>query len=163
MNADLRPISMVTPIRLLWIQGAYYLITGLWPLLSIDSFLAVTGPKTDHLQAVDPTSADHWLVMTAGVLITAAGLSLLAAAWRSSASLEAITLAIAVAVGLTGIDIVYVSRRVIDPIYLADALVEVLLLMGWLLVLTKPTLQQPNSYSTTPLQAGTEVPVASQV
>src|SRR5436190_16506029 len=67
---------------LLWIQGIYYLVTGVWPLVSIDTFLAVTGPKTDHLQSPHPALIDHWLVMTAGVLITAIGLALLTAAWR---------------------------------------------------------------------------------
>jgi len=31
------------------IQGVYYLLTGLWPLVSIETFQMVTGPKTDHL------------------------------------------------------------------------------------------------------------------
>ena len=30
------------------VQGLYCLITGVWPLVSIDTFQAVTGPKTDH-------------------------------------------------------------------------------------------------------------------
>jgi hypothetical protein len=29
------------------IQGLYYLLSGLWPLLHLDSFIAITGPKTD--------------------------------------------------------------------------------------------------------------------
>jgi protein-S-isoprenylcysteine O-methyltransferase Ste14 len=71
---------------MLWIQGAYFLVTGVWPLVSIRTFVLVTGPKTDHL----PTGreSDHWLVLTAGVLITAIGLALLTAAWRRRASPE---------------------------------------------------------------------------
>lgn len=74
------------PIAMLWIQGAYFLVTGVWPLVSIRTFVLVTGPKTDHL----PTGreSDHWLVLTAGVLITAIGLALLTAAWRRRASPE---------------------------------------------------------------------------
>lgn len=43
-------------------QGAFYLATGIWPLVSMRTFERVTGPKTDK-----------WLVKTAGVLITAIG------------------------------------------------------------------------------------------
>jgi hypothetical protein len=54
---------------LCWLQGVYYALTGLWPLVSIRTFKAVTGEKTDNL----PTGfdSDHWLVMTVSVLITA--------------------------------------------------------------------------------------------
>jgi len=116
---------------LLWLQGIYYFVTGVWPLVSIRTFQMVTGPKTDN----QPTGleADHWLVMTAGVLITAMGASLLSAAWRRSGSVEIVVLAIAAAVGLTAIDVIYVYRQVIEPIYLVDAAGEVVLILGWLL------------------------------
>src|SRR5438105_14734562 len=81
---------------LLWVQGLYYLATGLWPLVSIETFQMVTGPKTDHL--VTGREADHWLVMTAGVLITAIGLTLLVTAWRRRNPPESAVLAIASAV-----------------------------------------------------------------
>src|SRR4051794_17610666 len=50
---------------LLWLQGLYYLVTGVWPLVSIETFQTVTGWKTDHL--VTGRESDHWLVMTVGV------------------------------------------------------------------------------------------------
>ncbi len=123
------PASFPSPGALLRAQGLYYLLTGVWPLVSIRTFQAVTGPKTDNL----PTGreADHWLVKTAGVLITAVGLSLLTAAWRRRESPEAAVLAVASAAGLTAIDITYTARGVIRPIYLADAAAEVALLAGW--------------------------------
>ena len=40
--------------------GAFYLATGLWPILHLRSFEAVTGPKLEG-----------WLIKTAGTLITA--------------------------------------------------------------------------------------------
>src|SRR5438046_1648203 len=67
---------------LLWLQGLYYLATGVWPLVSIETFQLVTGPKTDHLQNPSPTDADHWLVMTVGGLVTAVALALLVSACR---------------------------------------------------------------------------------
>src|SRR5437764_10320112 len=64
--------SRSLPILLSWVQGVYYLLTGVWPLVSIRTFQIVTGVKTDNL----PTGreADHWLVMAVGVLITAIAL-----------------------------------------------------------------------------------------
>jgi hypothetical protein len=114
---------------LLVFQGLYYLITGLWPLISIESFQWVTGPKTDHL----PTGheADHWLVMTVGILVTVVGATLLLSAWRGNGSLEIAFLATGCAAGLTAIDTIYVWREVIAPIYLLDAAIQVPLIAAW--------------------------------
>lgn len=120
---------------LLWVQGIYYLLTGVWPLVSIETFQMVTGRKTDHLMT--GREADHWLVMTVGVLVAAIGLALLVAAVRRSRPLEIAVLAIASAVGLTGIDVIYVARETIPPIYLADAAAEVILIAGWVFALAR--------------------------
>lgn len=113
------------------LQGLYYLATGVWPLVSMETFLAITGDKTDHLQSPHLTLYDHWLLVTVSVLIIAIGLPLLVAAWRGP-SAEAVTLAIGSILALTGIDVVYVARHVIPRVYLLDALAEVVLLGGWL-------------------------------
>lgn len=123
---------------LLWIQGLYYLITGLWPLISIETFQLVTGPKTDHL--VTGRESDHWLVMTVAVLIVSIAVSLLAAAWTRRQSPEIALLALSSATSLTIIDVVYVTRQVIAPIYLVDAAAEVVLLFLWSVALV---MQQP--------------------
>jgi hypothetical protein len=120
---------------LLWVQGLYYLVTGVWPLVSIETFQMVTGPKTDHL--VTGREADHWLVMTVGVLITASAIALLVAAWRRRNPPEVAVLAVAGAVGLTGIDVIYVARQAIAPIYLVDAAAEVVLIAAWAFVLLR--------------------------
>jgi hypothetical protein len=118
---------------LLWFQGLYYFSTGIWPLISIESFQKVTGRKTDHLTT--GRESDHWLVMTVGVLIVAIAITLLVAAWRKSPPLEAAVLALGSALGLTMIDIVYVARGAIARIYLLDAAIEVPLIAAWILVL----------------------------
>ena len=46
---------------LAWVQAGYFVVTGVWPIVHMRSFLAVTGPKTDL-----------WLVKTIGVLVTVA-------------------------------------------------------------------------------------------
>jgi hypothetical protein len=118
---------------LLGLQGGYFAFTGLWPLVSIETFQWVTGRKTDHL--VTGRESDHWLVMTVGVLVTAIGAALLTAAWRRSASPETAVLAVGSSLGLIGIDVIYVLRGVILPIYLVDAVIEAALFWGWCYVL----------------------------
>jgi hypothetical protein len=103
------------------IQGLFYLATGVWPLLHIDSFMAVTGPKTDL-----------WLVYTVGILVAAIGAVLLMSARSGRITPEVMSLAVLSAAGLTAIDVIFVVRQVILPIYLADAAVELLLIGWWL-------------------------------
>ena len=45
------------------------------------------------------------------------------------------SLAVLSALGLTGIDVIYVAQQVIAPIYLADAAAEVILLAAWAVAL----------------------------
>ena len=108
-------------------QGFYYALTGVWPLIGIRSFMAVTGPKTDI-----------WLVKTVGVLIAViGGVLLVSGSWGHPAP-EAMILAVGSALGLTAIDVWYVARRVIPPIYLLDAAVELVLVALWVfLVLSR--------------------------
>ena len=55
----------MTPQGLARAQGTYFFVTGVWPLLSMRTFEAVTGPKRDR-----------WLVKTVGVLVAVIGASL---------------------------------------------------------------------------------------
>ena len=101
-------------------QGAYYLGTGLWPLLHLRSFEAVTGPKPEG-----------WLVKTVGALISVVGATALLAAVRRRASPELRLLAGGSALSLGVVDVVYPAKGRISPIYLADALPELALVLGW--------------------------------
>jgi energy-converting hydrogenase Eha subunit E len=103
-------------------QGAFYLATGVWPLIDIDSFQAVTGPKVDL-----------WLVRTVGVLVSVIGVVLITAARRRRIGLEVALLAVGSALGLATIDAVYALSGVISPVYLADAVVELALVAAWIL------------------------------
>jgi hypothetical protein len=115
---------------LCWFQGLYFFTTGIWPVLHVRSFKWVTGEKTDNLPS--GLDADHWLLMTVSSLILAVAITLLVAAWRKTRELEIAILAMAAAAGLTTIDIVYVTRGVILPIYLLDAAIEIPLILLWL-------------------------------
>lgn len=98
-------------------QGAYYLGTGMAPFVSRRAFEAVTGPKQEW-----------WLVETVGVLVTAVGAGVVAAAARDRVTPEITTIATGCAAGLAAIDIVYVMRGRISPAYLADAAAQIALL-----------------------------------
>jgi hypothetical protein len=134
-NLDIAGRSGERPARswLLLTQGLYFAVLGVWPIIDIRSFQAVSGPKTDHL--VTGREADHWLVITVGSLITAIGISLLVELWSKQSSLAITTLAIGSALSLAAVDIVYVSREVIDPIYLADAAIEIAFVCVWFSVI----------------------------
>jgi hypothetical protein len=111
----------LTPRTMSFVQGTYFTLTGLWPLLSMDTFLAVTGPKTDL-----------WLVRTVALLIIAIGVTLLAAAKQNEANLSVTVLAITSAASLAWVDAYYSLTGVIWPVYLLDAFPEVAMVLGWL-------------------------------
>src|SRR5215204_3481857 len=102
-------------------QGSFYVATGVWPLLNMRTFEAVTGPKTDR-----------WLVKTVGVLVTAVGAALLLASRRRVQD-EIALLGAGSAAGLAAIDIVYALRGRISKVYLLDALCEAAITAAWAL------------------------------
>ncbi|MGE5441317.1 MAG: hypothetical protein ACM3UR_15795 [Bacteroidota bacterium] len=102
------------------LQGVFYFITGLWPIISIKTFEKVTGPKVDK-----------WLVKTVGVLIAVVGLALIIAFVRKEISFEMVIVAAGSALGLMLIDIIYSLTGVISKIYLLDAAAEFVLIIGW--------------------------------
>jgi len=106
------------------VQGGYYLLRGLGPLVSLASFESVTGPR-----------ADFWLVSTLGLLVTLVGTTLLMAAWRQRAATELALLAAGSTVALTAIDVLHILGQTIAPVYVLDAAVELVLLAGWVRLL----------------------------
>ena len=91
----------------------FYVATGLWPIVHMKSFEAVTGRKRDHS-----------LSRAMGGLIAAVGLALLV---RPSK-----ILGIASAVALGGADAIFASTGRISRIYLADTVVEAAIVAAWL-------------------------------
>ena len=113
----------MTTRNALLVQGLYYLTQGLWPVLHLESFLSVTGPKRET-----------WLVKAFGLLTAVLGFGLLRAAQRDAASWR--QLAATGAATLAGVDVYYVAKRRISPVYLLDAAAECVIMV--LLGLTKP-------------------------
>ena len=100
----------------LQVQGAYYVVSGLWAVVDRRGFETVTGRKTDY-----------WLVRMVGLLAAAIGVSLLTGARSARLSSETTVLGVAAGVSFTAVDLAYVARRRISPIYLGDAVIHGLL------------------------------------
>lgn len=97
-------------------QAAYYILTGVWPLLHMGSFEAITGPKVDD-----------WLVKMVGLLAATIGVTLAVAVRTGRWGAEVRALAILSALSFAAIDLRYALSGRISPIYLADAAAELLL------------------------------------
>jgi hypothetical protein len=114
-------------------QATYYIGSGVWPLLSSQTFQAVTGPKKDV-----------WLVQTVGALIGVVGGTLaVAVATRQHGTAPVRTLALGSALSLAAVDVYFVARRRISPIYLADGVLELGLVAAWLLPERRDNLDEP--------------------
>ena len=108
----------MTAVALL--QGSYYLISGLWAIVHIESFQRITGPKTDL-----------WLVKTVGLLLAVIGAALLLAAYRQQFDPALVLIAMCGAAALLAIELVYVAKRTISRIYLLDAAIEAGIIAWW--------------------------------
>jgi len=113
--------SRVSPgLRIVWfVQSIYYILTASPAIISRAFFESMTGPKSDY-----------WLVHMVGLLAIVIGVALGIAAWRRSATMEMIVLSIAAAASFAAIDIVYALRGTISRIYLADAAVEMAIIVA---------------------------------
>jgi hypothetical protein len=100
-------------------QATYFLVTGLWALVSYRTFEAVTGRKRDD-----------WLVKTLAAFIIPVGAALALAARRPEPSPEARLLAAGSATALGLADLIYVLRGRIPRIYLLDSVAEAVLIVA---------------------------------
>jgi hypothetical protein len=102
------------------VQGGYYFLSGIWPLVSIGTFQKITGPKHDL-----------WLVKTVGLIIAVIGAALLVAGALGELTPATAVLAVGSGAGLGIVEVIYVKKGVIAPIYLLDTVAESLLLAWW--------------------------------
>jgi hypothetical protein len=103
------------------VQAGYYGATAVAPFISRAAFERVTGPKRDW-----------WLVLTVSALVGAVAAALAASA-RGQPGREMVILGAGAAAGLSSIDVIYVARGRISPVYLIDAAIQVPLAASWLL------------------------------
>ena len=101
-------------------QGAYYLVTGLWPWMHLRSFEAIAGPKTDD-----------WLVQSFGLVIAVVGVVLLYAARYRSFGRAIVILGVGCALALGFVSAWFALRDVVWDTYLLDAAAEATIVAGW--------------------------------
>jgi hypothetical protein len=110
---------------ILWIQGVYTFITAVWPLVHIESFMAVTGYKTDV-----------WLVKTVGALLIPVSVCMLMHLFIDTDHRPAFALAALTSVAFICIDFYYALNDVISDIYLADGILQICFLLVWVYIIT---------------------------
>jgi hypothetical protein len=110
-------------------QAAYYLFTGAWPLVSMETFELVTGPKLEH-----------WLVHTVSLLALAIGTSLAVSARTGDAGASTKVLALGTALAFASMDLFYVSVGRISAVYLLDAAAELAFALGVLIAMARDRL-----------------------
>ena len=110
----------------IWSQGIYTFITAVWPIVDLESFMLVSGYKTDI-----------WLVKTVSILLLAVSVCLLINTSAVHPTLPIIMLALLVAVAIAYVDFYYSLNGTISKIYMADGFVEILFIISWLIILIK--------------------------
>jgi hypothetical protein len=110
----------------MWIlitQGIYYLVSGLWPIIHIGSFMKVTDPKTDL-----------WLVKTVGAIITAIACVLIFAYANNELSDAIKLLSILSAAVFAMVDLYYPLKSVISKVYMIDGVIQIMIIGAWLFI-----------------------------
>lgn len=102
------------------LHGTFNVVTGLWPLVHMRSFEAVSGPK-----------ADEWLVRTVAGLMVANGLAQLAAGDDREGVAASRRIGAGTALTFAAVDLWYAGRGRISKVYLLDAAVELAWLAAW--------------------------------
>jgi hypothetical protein len=119
-GAAMRPVGSFFVAHPTLTQGVYYLLLGLWPLVSIETYQSVAGPRTDL-----------WLVRIVAALMAVLGGTFCLAAYRRRTSPEVVFLAVGCASALAVLEVVFVYQRVISGVYLLEAAAELGLLALW--------------------------------
>lgn len=117
------PSSKILFKWLCYSQGSYTLITALWALIDIRSFMLVTGPKTDI-----------WLVKTVAILLLPIGTCILLGIFLKQDQWIVLLIASMTALGLVAIDFYYTINGTISIIYQLDGFLELLFFIGWLII-----------------------------
>ena len=109
---------------LLGVQIIYTFITAVWSLVDIESFMLVTGYKTDI-----------WLVKTVGAILVSISLCMATHLFIRTDHVPVVILAIFSSIGFICIDFYYALNDIISNVYLADGFAQILFLLGWFYLL----------------------------
>ena len=111
---------------LCFVQGMYTLVTALWAIVDINSFMAITGPKTDT-----------WLVKTVAVLLIPFAICFLLGVRSNTDGFLIIVLGLTSAMGLIFIDFYYSMNGTISRIYQADGVLQAIFFLLWIYILAR--------------------------
>jgi len=110
----------------LWVQSIYYFLTVAWALTDINSFMALTGTKSDV-----------WLVKTVSVLLIAISFSFIGYLFTKINPCPVIILAVGCCLFLAAIDFYYAGKGIISNVYFIDGVVQLILLSAWIINLKR--------------------------
>jgi hypothetical protein len=116
----------------LMLQGMYIFLTALWPIVDINSFMVITGPKTDT-----------WLVKTVAVSLICVSLFFLLSSPKSE-DLVVTFIACIFSFGFAYIDFFYSLNKTIRWVYAIDGIIEILFGILWLYFLFSGLSKQNN-------------------
>jgi len=121
---------------LLLLQGGYFLVTGIWPLISIETFMTITGPKQDL-----------WLVKTVGAMLSVMAVCLLAYLLEGGSRVYVFIIGILSSAVFATVDFFYSIKGVISKIYQVDGVLQVGFLLTWLSIIGFNNFHDANSKS----------------
>ena len=101
-------------------QLLYYFLTAVWPLVHIESFLMVTGDKTDI-----------WLVKTVSILLLPYCILLLYLTFNVKKDFIVVITVMFCCLGLLFVDLYYYFNDVIRWVYLIDGFFQFLFFIYW--------------------------------
>lgn len=104
-----------------FIQAVYYFITAVWPVVHIESFMNVTGQKTDI-----------WLVKTVSVLLLPYCLLLVYLTFSNKRNFIIVLAMMICSIGLLVIDVYYYFSREIRWVYLIDGALQLIFFVCWM-------------------------------
>lgn len=123
MDQQHRPSHSILYKLTLVSHAGYIFVTALWPLVDIQTFMDLTGPKHDV-----------WLVKTVGALLIPISLTMFCFLWVKTEVWPLFVLAIGTALAFIAIDVYYAVNDVISNVYLIDAVVEGAFVVAWMVV-----------------------------
>lgn len=105
------------------VQAAYTLVTAVWPIFHIQSFMEVSGYKTDI-----------WLVKTVGALLIPVAACLASYLFIKTDKRPALILGSLSAIAFIGVDFYYSLTDVISDVYMVDGFLQIAFLSGWVFI-----------------------------
>ncbi len=107
-------------------QATYTFLTAVWPIVHIESFMEVSGYKKDV-----------WLVKTVGAILIPIASCLMMYLFIKTDRRPAFVLGSLSCIAFITIDFYYALNDVISAVYLADGVLQILFLAGWVWVCTR--------------------------